>query len=212
MSTQVTTGSDVFSSPFSSAHPKDTSYAPDALALWHFSPPKPTTTRPSHYDFTVEEVSDDNWDHSHDTQVLHPYELEEVESAAEEADNPAADFDVDEDDGDEPQNLPPADFSPRLRRMRWQSARRPSVLAPSSPTRPNPRKRLRSEAPDTDTDSDNVDSPYARSEPPTLRRRIHGPAHNSGLVTPSAVSDASPPQAPLTSAIDDPMDIDTQSA
>jgi hypothetical protein len=187
-------------------------FAPDSIAIWQSSPSRPASTSQKYYDYDVEELSDSNVDHPHYGQILHPYELEE-------ADTPVADRsrvdDFDEvDEEDVGQDTRDSDATARarwLRRIRWRPATRPSTSTRSSPVPSNPRKRLRSEALDTDTDSEGFDSPDTRSEPPRVRRRIQGPDFALPLVTPPTMSNASTPQATTnTSTSDESMDIDEQ--
>ncbi|KAH0284011.1 hypothetical protein M436DRAFT_83253 [Aureobasidium namibiae CBS 147.97] len=203
------------SSPLKSA---DSGYAPldatDSIAIWQASPSEPVSTPQKYYDFDIEELSEDNVDDSCYAQVLHPYELEEVDTPVANRSHVNQFIEIDEEDGgqDTPESGSTA-LAHRLRRIRWQPASRPSDSIRSSPVPSNPRKRVRSEALDTDTDSDGFDSSYTRSEPPRMRRRVHGPGIAPAMATPSAVSDASTPRATTTTPTSDElMDVDEQAA
>ena len=187
-------------------------YAQDSVAIWQSSPSHPASTPQNYYDFDVEELPEDHVDYSHHAQVLHPYELEEVDTPVADRNHANQFLEInEEDDGQDTHESDSTALARRLRRIRWKAASRPSTSTHSSPVQSNPRKRLRSEALDTDTDSDGFDSPYTRSEPPRVRRRIQWPDIASAMVTPSAVSDVSTPQATTTtSTSDDFMDIDEQ--
>jgi hypothetical protein len=190
-------------------------YAPDSIAIWQASSSEPASTPQKYYDFDIEELPEDHVDDSYHAQVLHPYELEEVDTP------PVADgghvnqfVDVDEEDGR--QDTPESEgttLARQLCRIRWKPASRSAASIPSSPVPSNSRKRVRSEAVGTDTDSDGFDSPYTRSEPPRTRRRTQGPEIASAMITPWALSDASSPQATTTtSTSDELMDVDEQAA
>jgi hypothetical protein len=214
MSDPVAVDSRLPSSPFGSAGSGIAPlFAPDSIAIWQSSPSKPASTPPRYHDFDVEELSENNADYPHHAQVLHPYELEEV-------DTPVADrsrvneFDeVDEEAfrQDLPHESESTALACRLRRIRWRPVSRPSASTRSSPVPFNTRKRLRLEAPDTDTDSEGFDSSYTRSEPPRVRRRTQGPEFALPTVTPPTMSDASTPQATTTTSTSDEfMDVDEQ--
>ncbi|KAI5206296.1 hypothetical protein AUEXF2481DRAFT_25362 [Aureobasidium subglaciale EXF-2481] len=210
MSVNIATSARLSSSPFRSVYPGSaTLHAPDSVAVWQSSPPKPASNASAYCDFDVEELSENDLDYRDNAQVLHPYELEEVETPAPDRKLESSSDDmIAEDDGEETQDSDSAAFARRLRRMRWKPASRPYSFTRPSPAQPNSRKRLRSEVPDTDTDSDGLDSPYTRSEPPRARRRIRGPEDTSVVTTPSYPSEASTPQAPASTLPNDPMDID----
>jgi hypothetical protein len=186
-------------------------YEPDSIAIWQSSPAQPVSTPQNYYDFDVEELSENHVDYPHHAQVLRPYELEE-------ADTPVADRSVnrsveiaEEDVGQDTHESDSTALARRLRRIHWKPASRPSISPRSSPVPTNSRKRLLSEALDTDSDSDGFSSPYTRSEPPRVRRRIRGPKVASAMITPSTVSDASTPHATTTTpASDELMDVDEQ--
>lgn len=202
------------SSPFGSAISEHTSlYAPDSIALWHSSSPsKPTSTPQNSYDFDVEELSDNDVDYPHGAQVLHPYELEEAGTPRADTSSVNSLYEIEEGaDEEDTQDSDSTAFSRRLRRMRWKPASRPYAFTHLSPAQINSRKRLRSEAIDTDTDSDGVDSSYARSEPPRLRRRTQGPNNTPTIITPSDMSAAPTSQATTTDSMSgDLMDVDEQ--
>ncbi|CAD0095088.1 unnamed protein product [Aureobasidium mustum] len=209
MSGHVAIDSRMPSSPFGSANSKHASvYAPDSIAVWHSSPSKPVTAPPNNYDFDVEELSDNDVDYPPGAQVLYPYELEE-------ADTPSADYghvnspsDIGERDNEE--DTQDSDSTTFARRTRLKPASRPYAFTPLSPAQKNSRKRLRSEAIDTDTDSDGLDSSYARSEPPRLRRRTQGPDSTPMVGTPPDMNGAFVPQATTTGLSVDQMDVDEQ--
>ncbi|KAI5210023.1 hypothetical protein E4T39_00629 [Aureobasidium subglaciale] len=210
MSVNIATNTHLSSSPFRPAYSGSaTLHAPDSVAVWQSSPPKPTSNALGYCDFDVEELSENDLDYRNNVQVLHPYELEEAETPAPDRklEDPSDDI-ITDDDGDLTQDSDSAAFTRRLRRMRWKPASRPYSFTRPSPTQPNSRKRLRSGVPDTDTDSDGFDSPYTRSEPPRMRRRTRGPEDTSTITTPSYVSEGSTPQATTSTLLNDPMDID----
>ncbi|KAI4747110.1 hypothetical protein E4T50_02609 [Aureobasidium sp. EXF-12298] len=201
------------SSPLESAYPGHAPlYAQDPVTIWQSSPSKPASTPQNYYDFDIEELSEDHVDYSHQAQVLRPYELEEVDTPVADRNHANQFLEIDEEDDGQNTHEPDCTaLARRLHRIRWKPASRPSTSTRSSPVQSNPRKRLRSEALDTDTDSDGFDSPYTRSEPPRVRRRIQWPDVASAMVTPSAVSNASAPQATTTTSMSDElMDIDEQ--
>ncbi|CAD0107719.1 unnamed protein product [Aureobasidium uvarum] len=187
-------------------------YAPDSLTVWHSSPSKPSSASQNDYDFDVEELLENDVDYTNYGQVLHPYELEEVDTPAADCGHVDLPHEIEnEDDEENTQDSDSAALACRLRRMRWKPASRPYAFTPSSPAQSNPRKRLRSEALDTDTDSDGFDNPYTRSEPLKVRRRTQGPENISTIATPLDMSDTSTPQATTTaSTSDDLMDVDKQ--
>jgi hypothetical protein len=215
MSDPVAVDSRLPSSPFGSAcSGRAPFFAPDSITIWQSSPSRPASTPPRYHDFDVEELSENNADYPHHAQILHPYELDE-------ADTPVADRsrvdDFDEvDEEDVGQDTRGSDVTARarwLRRIRWKPASRPSASTRSSPVPSNPRKRLRSEALDADTDSEGFDGPYTRSEPPRVRRRTRGPEFALPLVTPPTMTNDSTPQATTTTSTSDEfMDIDEQVA
>ena len=212
MSDGLPVGSHFPSSPLKSVY---SGHAPDSIAIWQASPSEPPSTPPKYYDFDIEELSEDNMDDSYHARVLHPYELEEVDTPVADRSHVAQFVEIDEEDGG--QDIPESGSTPlahRLHRIRWKPVTRPSTSTRSSPVPSNPRKRPRSEAIDTDTDSDGFDSPYTRSKPPRVRQRIQGPEIAPAMVTPpSAVSDASTPQATTTTTTSDElMDVDEQAA
>jgi hypothetical protein len=201
------------SSPPESAYPGHAPlYAQDSVAIWQSSPSHPASTPQNYYDFDVEELPENHVGYSHHAQVLHPYELEEVDTPVADRSHVNQPVEIDgQDDGQDTHESDSSAVARRLRRIRWKPASRPSTSIRSSPVQSNPRKRLRSEALDTETDSDGFDSSYTRSEPPRVRRRIQWPDIASAMVTPSAVSDVSTPQATTTtSTSDELMDIDEQ--
>jgi len=186
-------------------------YEPDSIATWQSSPAQPASRSQNYDDFDVEELSENHADYPHHAQVLHPYELEEV-------DTPIAHRSVDrsveiaeEDVYQDTHESDSTALARRLRRIRWNPVSRPSTSPRSSPVQSNSRKRLLSEALDTDSDSDGFSSSYTRYEPPRVRRRIQGPDIASAIITPSIVSDASTPHATTTTPTsDDLMDVDEQ--
>jgi hypothetical protein len=188
-------------------------YEPDSIAIWQSSPTQPASTPLNYYDFDVEELSENHADYPHHAQVLHPYELEEVDTPiAHRSVNRSMEI-AEEDVGQNTHESDSTALARRLRRIRWNPVSRPSTSPRSSPVPSNPRKRLLSEALDTDSDSEGFSSPYTRSEPPRVRRRIHGPAVASAMITPSTVSDASTPHATtVTPTSDELMDVDEQAA
>ncbi|KAG9654433.1 hypothetical protein KCU64_g7210, partial [Aureobasidium melanogenum] len=214
MAGHVAVDSRILSSPFGSVRSAEHAslYAPDSITFWHSSPP-PSTPQ-NNYDFDVEEVSDNDVDYPYDAQVLHPYELEEADTPAADHSHVNPPVEMDEGDDEDTQDSDSTAFARRLRRMRWKPASRPYAFTRLSPAQPNSRKRLRSEAIDTDTESDGFDgfnSPYAPSEPPRLRRRTQGPDNTPTIITPSNTSDASTPQATTTGPTSgDLMDVDEQ--
>lgn len=214
MSGHVVVDSRIPSSPFRSAFPEHASLdAPDSIAVWHSSPPsKPAQAPRNNYDFDIEELSDNDVDYPDDAQVLHPYELEEVDTPAADSSSVNSLYEIDEGAAeDDTQDSDSAPFARRLRRMRWRPASQPYAFTRLSPIQTNSRKRLRSEAIDTDTDSDGFDSSYARSEPPKIRRRTQGPDTTPTLITPSDMSGAPTPQATtIASMSGDLMDVDEQ--
>ena len=215
MSNHAATDSRLPSSPLESSyhgHQHAPLYAPDSIAVWQSSPPTYTSAPQNYYDFDIEELSDNDMVYPDNAQILRPYELEEVDSPVTDATRVDCSNDVEEDYEDDAQDPESAAFARRLRRMRWKPASRPYSFARSSPVRPNPRKRLRSEAlEDTDTDTDSIDSSYARSEPPRARRRTQEPDSTSTLITLSKVScDDSTTQASTAAMYGDPMDVDEQ--
>ena len=215
MSDSLAVDSRLASSPLKSAY---SGYAPpdatDSIAIWQASPSEPASTPQKYHDFDVEELSEDNVDDFCHAQVLYPYELEEVDTPVVDRSHVNQFVEIDEEDGghDTPESGSTA-LTRRLHRIRWKPASRSSASIRSSPVPSNQRKRLRSEALDTDTDSDGFDSPYTRSEPPRVRRRIQGPEIAPAVVTPPAVSDASTPRATTTPLMSDElMDVDEQPA
>ncbi|KAI4727771.1 hypothetical protein E4T49_04395 [Aureobasidium sp. EXF-10728] len=201
------------SSPFGSACSGPAPlYAPDSLTVWHSSPSKPSSTSLNDCDFDVEELSENDVDYPNNAQVLHPYESEEADTPAAYRGRVDLSHETDIEDSEEnTQDSDSAALARRLRRMRWKPASRPYAFTRSSPVQSNPRKRLRSEALDTDTDSDGFDSPYTHSEPPKVRRRTQGPDTMSTIATPLNLSDVSTPQAISTASMsDDLMDVDQQ--
>lgn len=213
MSDGLAVGSHFPSSPLKSACSGNAPFhTPDSIAIWQASPSEPPSIPPNHYDFDVEELSEDNVDDSYQAQILHPYELEEIDTPVADRSHVNQFVEIEEEDGtqDTPESEPTA-LARRLRRIHWKPASRSSASIRSSPVSSNSCKRLRSETLDTDTDSDSFESPYTRSEPPRVRRRIQGPEIAPAMVTPSAVSDASTPQATTTTATSDElMDVDEQ--
>ncbi|KAH0366872.1 hypothetical protein KCU65_g4971, partial [Aureobasidium melanogenum] len=208
MAGHVAVESHVLSSPFGSAHSAEHAsfYAPE-----HSSPCKPSSATRNDFDFDVEELSDNDVDYPHDAQVLHPYELEEVDTPVADHGHVNPPAGMDEGDDEDTQDSDSTAFARRLRRMRWKPASRPYAFTGLSPARTNSRKRLRSEAIDTDTDSDGFDGSYARSEPPRLRRRIQEPDNTPTTITPSDMSGASAPRATTTGLMSgDMMDVDEQ--
>ncbi|KAK6006620.1 hypothetical protein QM012_005628 [Aureobasidium pullulans] len=213
MSGHVAVDSRIPSSPFGPAHAEHASlYAPDSITIWHSSPSpsKPVTATQNLYDFDIEELSDSDVGYAHGAQVLHPYELEEVDTPVADCSSVNSPYDIREDaDEEDAHDSDSAAFSRRLRRMRWKPASQPYAFTRLSPVQTNPRKRLRSEAVETDTDSDGFDSSYARSKPPRLRRRIQKSDNTPNIVTTSNMSVASTTQATTTG---DLMDVDEQAA
>jgi hypothetical protein len=214
MSDPVTIDSRLPSSPLRSAYSGHAPlYAPDSVAIWQSSPTQSASTPQNYYDFDVEELSEGHADYPYHAQVLHPYELEEVDTPiAHRSVNRSVEI-AEEDVSQDTHESDSVAHARRLRRIRWNPVSRPSTSPRSSPVPSNPRKRLLSEALDTDSDSEGFSSPYTRSEPPRVRRRIQGPAVASAMITPSTVSDASTPHATTaTPTSDELMDVDEQAA
>ncbi|KAI4810414.1 hypothetical protein E4T44_10982 [Aureobasidium sp. EXF-8845] len=188
-------------------------YEPDSIAIWQSSPAQPASPPQNYYDFDVEELSENHADYPHHAQVLHPYELEEIDTPiAHRSVNRSMEI-AEEDVGQNTHESDSTALACRLRRIRWNPVSRPSTSPRLSPVPSNPRKRMLSEALDTDSDSDGFSSPYTRSEPPRVRRRIREPAIASAMIIPSTVSDVSTPHATTTALTSDElMDVDEQAA
>ncbi|CAD0083304.1 unnamed protein product [Aureobasidium vineae] len=213
MADHVAVDSRLPSSPFGSACSGPAPlYAPDSLTVWHSSPSKPSSTSQNDCGFDVEELSENDVDYPNHARVLHPYELEEVDTPAADCGHVDLSHEIDIEDGEEnTQDSDSAALARRLCRMRWKPASRPYAFTRSLPIQANHRKRSRSEALDTDTDSDGFDSLYTRPEPPKMRRRTQRPDNISTIATPLNMSDASTPQATTTASMfDDLMDVDAQ--
>lgn len=213
MSDGLAVGSRLPSSPLKSAYSGHAPFhTPDPITIWRASPSESPSTPPKYYDFDIEELSEDNVDDSHQTQILHPYELEEVDTPVADRSHVNKFVEIEEEDGtQDTTGSGSTALARRLRRIRWKPASRSSASVRSSPVSSKSRKRSRSETLDTDTDSDGFDSSYTRSEPPRARRRIQKPETVPAMVTPSAVSDASTPQATTTTpACNELMDVDEQ--
>ncbi|KAG9949490.1 hypothetical protein KCU85_g4172, partial [Aureobasidium melanogenum] len=208
MAGHVAIESRILSSPFGSTHSAEHAslYAPE-----HSSPTKPAPVPQHNFDFDVEELSDSDVDYPHDAQVLHPYELEEVDTPVPDHGHVSPPSDINEGDDEDTQDSDSTAFARQLRRLRWKPASRPHASTGLSPAQTNSRKRLRSEAIDTDTDSDGFDSSHARSEPPRLRRRIQKPDNTPTVTTPSDMSGASAPRVTTAGPMSgDLMDVDEQ--
>lgn len=194
MSGHADSNSDLVVSPNKDGYPP---LAPTPVALFQSSPIKPATPSADDCGFTVEELSDNEQDIQGNLQVLHPYELEEVESV----------------DGD----MQSTNRGNHIDRhylqfpiQQYQIDQPPGhTTAPSSPAQANSRKRALSEAVDTDTESETAPGDHSRSEPPRLRRRILGPSLSPFIGTPTQSSGTATPQtAPAWT--EDTMDVDVQ--